>query len=130
MNQVVEESHSNEYSQKMTKWDYLQDASGQIGLSIILLTVGQLTYFYTDKLGVSAGIVGTWLFAARLTQIVGIWIGDLIDKSKLGNKKYIVWLGRSIIPGAVGFMLMFTVPTAFGPNVSGVYIFLNFRSSK
>jgi len=124
MNQVVEESHSNEYSQKMTKWDYLQDASGQIGLSIILLTVGQLTYFYTDKLGVSAGIVGTWLFAARLTQIVGIWIGDLIDKSKLGNKKYIVWLGRSIIPGAVGFMLMFTVPTAFGPNVSGVYIFL------
>lgn len=83
MNQVVEESHSNEYSQKMTKWDYLQDASGQIGLSIILLTVGQLTYFYTDKLGVSAGIVGTWLFAARLTQIVGIWIGDLIDKSPL-----------------------------------------------
>lgn len=113
-----------ENTNKMTGWDYLQDASGQVGLSIITLTVGQLTYFYTDKLGVAAGLVGTWLFAARLTQVLGILIGDMIDKSKMGNRKYIIWMGRSIVPGAVGLMLMFTVPTAFGDNVSGFYIFL------
>lgn len=120
----MSKDNSIETAAKMTKWDYLQDASGQIGISIITLTVGQLTYFYTDKLGVAAGIVGTWLFAARLTQVLGILIGDRIDKSKMGNKKYIIWMGRSIVPGAVSMMLMFTVPTAFGDHVAGLYIFL------
>ena len=39
--------------------DYLGDAAGQFSLNAISGLIGQLTYFYTDKVGVAAGAIAT-----------------------------------------------------------------------
>ena len=38
--------------------DYLADMSGQMALGIMGNLVGQMTYFYTDKVGMAVGAVG------------------------------------------------------------------------
>ena len=39
----------------MRKRDYLADMSGQIGMNLVANVIGQLTYFYTDKVGLAVG---------------------------------------------------------------------------
>ncbi|KRM06072.1 hypothetical protein FC89_GL000939 [Liquorilactobacillus ghanensis DSM 18630] len=114
----------NNYDKKMMgRWDYLGDALGQVGLSIMTLTVGQMTYFYTDKLGLAVGMVGVYLTIEKIFEvIVGIFLGDMVDKSNLGKNKYTAWMGRLILPAAIAFILLFTVPTSLGQNVSGIYV--------
>ena len=47
--------------QKMMRTrDYLADMSGQIGMNLVANVVGQLTYFYTDKVGLAAMGIGIW----------------------------------------------------------------------
>ncbi|KRM84052.1 hypothetical protein [Liquorilactobacillus vini] len=48
--------------------DYLADGSGQLVLNTISGLVGQITYFYTDKIGVAAGAVATVLFIAKIAD--------------------------------------------------------------
>lgn len=116
----------NNYEKKtMGRWDYLGDASGQVGLSIMMLTVSQLTYFYTDKLGLAAGMVGIYLAVEKVLEAIsGVFLGDMVDKSKLGKNKYTSWMGRLIIPAAIAFILLFTVPTSLGQQVSGIYVLI------
>lgn len=116
----------NSYEKKvMGRWDYLGDASGQIGLSVMMLTVSQLTYFYTDKVGLAAGVVGIYLTVEKVLEaITGIFLGDMVDKSNLGKNKYTAWMGRLIIPAAIAFILLFTVPTSLGQQVSGIYVLI------
>ena len=39
----------------MRKRDYMADMSGQLALGLMANVVGQLTYFYTDKVGLAVG---------------------------------------------------------------------------
>ena len=41
--------------------DYFGDATGQFALNAMSALVGQLTYFYTDKVGMAAGAIATML---------------------------------------------------------------------
>ena len=43
----------------MRRKDYLGDCLGQFSLNAISGLVGQLTYFYTDKVGVAAAVLVT-----------------------------------------------------------------------
>ena len=44
--------------------DYLGDGIGQLPLNVMSTLVGQLTYFYTEKVGLAAGAVATMLLLA------------------------------------------------------------------
>ena len=46
--------------------DYLGDGIGQLPLNIMSSLVGQLTYFYTEKVGLAAGMVATMLLIAKI----------------------------------------------------------------
>lgn len=46
--------------------DYLGDGLGQLPLNIMSSLVGQLTYFYTEKVGLAAGMVATMLLIAKI----------------------------------------------------------------
>ena len=46
--------------------DYLGDAAGQFSLNAISGLVGQLTYFYTEKVGVAAGAIATALLIVKI----------------------------------------------------------------
>ena len=58
--------------------------------------VGQLTYFYTDKVGAAVGGVGFALMIAKiLDALTDVLVGNMVDHSKMcirDSKEVEVWL--------------------------------------
>ena len=54
----------------MRRRDYMADMSGQLGLALIGNLIGQLTYFYTDKVGLAVGGVGIVMAIAKFIDAV------------------------------------------------------------
>ena len=52
--------------------DYFGDATGQFALNAMSTLVGQLTYFYTDKVGMAAGAIATMFIVCKTINIVAI----------------------------------------------------------
>lgn len=50
----------------MRKRDYLADFGGQLALGLMANLVGQLNYFYTDKVGLAVGSVGIVLAISKV----------------------------------------------------------------
>ena len=105
--------------------DYLGDAAGQFSLNAISGLVGQLTYFYTDKVGVAAGAIATALLIVKiLDAFTDIIMGYIVDHTKPGKEKYRPWILRMIIPMAVVMVLMFTVPSNVSSPLQIAYMFI------
>lgn len=99
----------------MRKRDYLADGGGQLAISLISNMVGQLTYFYTDKVGLAVGGVGAVMMISKIVDaLTDIWFGNMIDHSKGGNEKYYKWLLRMLVPAVAVMILIFTVPIQAG----------------
>lgn len=106
----------------MRKRDYLADFSGQLGLGLMANMAGQLTYFYTDKVGLAVGGVGIILMIAKIIDaFTDVIVGNMVDHSKGGNKKYYSWMFRMAIPAAIVIIMMFTVPAKAGQTVGLIY---------
>lgn len=102
--------------------DYLADFSGQLGLGIMANLVGQLQYFYTDKVGIAVGSVGIVMVIAKIVDaLTDIWFGNIIDHSKGGNMKYYKWMLRMAVPAAAITVLIFTVPIGAGQLPAVLY---------
>lgn len=109
----------------MRKRDYLADFSGQFGLGLMANIVGQLTYFYTDKVGLAVGGVGVIMMIAKiLDAFTDVIVGNIIDHSKGGNQKYYKWMIRLAVPAALAILLMFTVPIQAGQVPALIYALL------
>lgn len=91
--------------------DYFGDAMGQFALNAINGMVGQLTYFYTDKAGLAAGMVATMFLVTKIIDaFTDIIMGNIVDHTKPGKERYRPWLLRMSVPAAVLMLLLFTVP--------------------
>lgn len=91
--------------------DYFGDAMGQFALNAISGMVGQLTYFYTDKAGLAAGMVGTMFMITKIIDaFTDIIMGNIVDHTKPGKERYRPWILRMAVPAAVLMLLLFTVP--------------------
>ena len=91
--------------------DYLTDMSGMFALGIMTNLVGQLTYFYTDKIELAVGGVGVILAIGKIIDaLTDILFGNVIQHSKGGNQKYYRWMLRMMVPAGAIIFLMFTVP--------------------
>lgn len=107
----------------MRRTDYIADMLGQFSLAVMGNIVGQLSYFYTDKVGVAVGSVGIALGVAKVVDaFTDVIVGNMIDHSKGGNEKYFKWLMRMLVPAATIMILMFTVPIQAGQIPSMLYI--------
>ena len=85
--------------------------------------VGQLQYFYTDKVGIAVGSVGVVMVIAKVVDaLTDIWFGNIIDHSKGGNMKYYKWMLRMAVPAAVITVMMFTVPIQAGQLPAVAYV--------
>lgn len=105
--------------------DYLSDMSGQLALGIMGNLVGQLTYFYTDKVLLAAGSVSIVMAIAKiLDAFTDVIFGNIIDHSKGGDKKYYKWMIRMLVPAAAIMVLMFTVPVNAGNFASLAYVLI------
>ncbi|MCM1123083.1 MAG: MFS transporter [Eubacterium sp.] len=106
----------------MRKRDYLADGAGQMGMNLVANLVGQLTYFYTDKVGIAAASIGVIMMIAKIVDAVtDVWFGNIVDHSKGGNRKYYQWIARMMVPFAVVVVLLFTVPIQAGQIPAMIY---------
>ncbi|MDL2250357.1 sugar (glycoside-pentoside-hexuronide) transporter [Lachnospiraceae bacterium PF1-21] len=95
--------------------DYFGDSLGQFGLNAMSTIVGQLTYFYTDKVGMAAGATATvFLICKIIDAFTDLIMGNIVDHTKPGKERYRPWLLKAGIPAGIMLVLMFTVP-----NISG-----------
>ena len=91
--------------------DYLGDGIGQLPLNVMSCLVGQLTYFYTEKVGLAAGAVATMLLIAKIADAFSdLIMGKVMDKVNSPEGKCRPWFKWMAIPTAVIIVLMFTVP--------------------
>lgn len=112
----------NGVQKMMRKRDYLADMSGQFGMNLVANLIGQLTYFYTDKVGLAVGGVGVVMLIAKIVDAVtDLWFGNVIDHSKGGNKKYYRWILRMMVPYSVFAALLFCVPIQAGQVPALIY---------
>lgn len=105
--------------------DYFGDAMGQFALNAISGLVGQLTYFYTDKVGLAAGAVGTaFLIVKILDAFTDLIMGYIVDHTAPGKERYRPWLIRMAIPAAIMIVLLFTVPSNISSGLQMTYMFI------
>ncbi len=91
--------------------DYLGDGLGQLPLNVMANLVGQLTYFYTEKAGLAAGMVATMLLIAKFVDAFSdLAMGKIMDMGNSPKGKCRPWFLRMIIPTAVIIIMLFTVP--------------------
>lgn len=97
--------------------DYFGDSLGQFALNAMSGLVGQLTYFYTDKVGLAAAAVGTMLFICKIIDaFTDLIMGNIVDHTPPGKERYRPWLIKGGIPGAIVIVLLFMVPDVGGPG--------------
>lgn len=95
----------------MRRSDFFGDSLGQFALNAMSGLIGQMTYFYTDKVGVAAGAVATVLMICKIIDaFTDLIMGNIVDHTKPGKEKYRPWLLKAGIPAGILTVLMFTVP--------------------
>lgn len=107
----------------MRKSDYFADSLGMFALNTMSGLVGQLTYFYTDKVGMAAGAIATVFFICKIMDaFTDVIMGNIVDHTKPGKEKYRPWLLKMAIPAAFIIILLFTVPAGFSEPGKLVYM--------
>lgn len=102
--------------------DYLGDGLGQLPLNIMSCLVGQLTYFYTEKVGLAAGMVATMLLIAKVFDAFSdLAMGKIMDNGKSPKGKCRPWFSRMAIPALVSIILLFTVPKNMGSGLQAAF---------
>ena len=90
-----------------------------------ILSTMILSKFYTDVMGVSAGVIGTIMMLARFVDAVtDVAMGRICDRSKITpNGKFKPWILRMCFPVAVASFLMYQSGLAGLPtNVKIIYL--------
>lgn len=105
--------------------DYLADSSGQLSLNIMSGLIGQLTYFYTDKVGVAASVVAISLLVAKiLDAFTDLIMGRIMDKGHSSRGIARPWFLRMAIPAGIITFLLFTMPDGLNKNWQIAYLMI------
>lgn len=115
-----------EKTNKMRWWHHLGYACGEAGYSIQNTFVASyMVLYFTTTIGISAIAIGTLTLVCRIidafTDIGFGMIADRTKKNKYG--KFKPWYAGSLIPTAVSFVLLFTVPGPIGAGTSAAVLF-------
>lgn len=114
----------------ITGKEYVGDALGQVSMNTISGLVGQMTYFYTNKVGMAAGVAATVLLIAKLVDaLTDLIMGKLVDKTNTKWGKARPWLLWMVIPTLIAIVALFTVPHASEGVQAGYGIITNIFAS-
>ncbi|MCD8510351.1 MAG: glycoside-pentoside-hexuronide (GPH):cation symporter [Bacillus sp. (in: Bacteria)] len=108
----VEHSGTPLHKQRPGHMEMLNYGLGFFGIILIWTMVGTfLTFYYTDMVGISAGVVGTLMLVARLLDgVTDIGMGSVVDRTKTKHGRARPWILWMAIPFAVSGVLLFSVP--------------------
>lgn len=105
--------------------DYLGDGLGMIPLNIMSCLVGQMTYFYTEKVGLAAGMVATMLLLSKFADAFSdLIMGKIMDATHSKYGKCRPWFLRMILPSAFAIILLFTVPRELPEGIQMGYVLI------
>lgn len=101
---------------------------GDAGCNFVWTVVGSfLTLYYTDSVGVSAGIIGTIMLLTRILDgITDIGMGVIIDRTHTKWGKARPWILFSAPLMAIGLILLFHVPAGFSDTGKIIYISITY----
>ena len=112
--------------QKTMRWyHFLGDGTTMLALNALSGLVGMLTYFYTDKIGLSAGIVGTILLATKFCDaFTDLFMGRIVDKTKSKWGKARPWFLWMSLPIGLIIIALFCIPANASNTVKNIYAFI------
>lgn len=113
----------SQYAETITIGEKIAYGGGDLASNLILvLTSTFVTFFYTDALGLNAGIIGTIMLLSRVFDgFSDIFMGFVMDQVKSKHGKARCWLLWLAIPIALATVLVFLVPNI---GSVGQYIFV------
>lgn len=96
---------------------------GDAGCNFIWTTVGMfLTVYYTDSVGIAAGVVGTIMLLTRLLDGVSdLVMGNIVDHTHTRWGKARPWVGLMAPLMGLGLILLFNVPGSLGGGAKVAY---------
>lgn len=104
------------------------DFAGNIVYSAITIF---LVFYYTDVIGMSAGIIGTIMLVSRvLDGVLDLLMGFVVDRTKSRHGKARVWILRMAIPYALSAIVLFSVPIHASNTFKVIYIFISYNLSQ
>jgi GPH family glycoside/pentoside/hexuronide:cation symporter len=111
----------------LTLKNYLGDAVGMIAFNGLGGLTGMLTYFYTNKAGLAAAAVGTFMLIARVFDaITDIGMGYLVERTKSHFGKARPWFLWMAIPALATAVSLYCVPAGAAPVIKTAYAFITY----
>ena len=97
------------------------------GSPIFLIISSYLVYFYTNVVGLNAGVIGTIMLVSRaLDGVSDLVFGNVIDKTRTKMGVCRPWVFRMSIFGLIGIVSLFAVPK-MGISAQYVYVFVSYN---
>lgn len=96
---------------------------GDMGCNFVWTTISMfLTLYYTDSVGISAGVVGTIMLITRLLDgVTDLGFGTILDRTHTKWGKARPWILWSTPMMAIGLILLFNVPSGLEDTGKIVY---------
>lgn len=102
--------------------NYLGDGATQLALNAITGMVGIIVYFYTDKVGIAAGVAGTILLLSKVVDaFTDLGMGWLMDRTRTRWGKARPWLLWMVVPAGLSIVALFLVPAEADDAVKNGY---------
>ena len=107
----IKKSGTTALAEKIGVGEKMAYGSGDIAIALVNLFSLPIIFFYTDTLGLNAGIIGTILLVSRFADgFTDIIAGYLIDRTHTRFGKARPWILGCSIPIAVSGILIYLVP--------------------
>lgn len=113
----------NQNNVKISVWEKIAYGGGDLASNLILvITATYATFFYTDALGLNAGIIGAIMMISRIMDgFTDVFMGYIMDKTNHKDGKARFWLKLCAIPIGISTVLVFLVPNT---GDLGKYIYI------
>ena len=121
------EELNNEFA-KVNLSEKLAYCVGDPALTVIYTLANTLlVYFYTNVIGLSAGIIGMIMLLSRgFDGVSDIIMGTIIDRTHSKYGKARVWILRLVVPYAIAAVLLMTVPNTT-TSLQAIYVFITYN---
>lgn len=99
---------------------------GTILINAVIATV--LMFYYTDIMGLNAGIIGTIFLVSRIFDgVTDLIMGFIVDRTHSKHGKGRVWVLRTCIPYAISGILLVCVPGGAAGTIQYIYVFITYN---
>ncbi|WP_312105278.1 MFS transporter [Lachnoclostridium sp.] len=128
MSEKASNRNQNSYVEKISTFEKVAYGGGDLASNFVLvLTSTFVIFFYTDALGLSAGIIGAIMLFSRFADgITDIIMGYVMDKTRSKHGKARPWLLWLAIPIGISTILVFLVPN-LGDVGKYIYIAITYN---